>query len=61
MSNPLLIRLGAACGAVYVVLAIMANDMLGSGSPDSTASAHAIGAWWRAHQVTNADWALGFV
>jgi hypothetical protein len=44
-----------------VVVAIVANDFLGSGSPDSTASAHAIGAWWRAHEVTNTDWALGFV
>lgn len=61
MSNPLLTRLGAACGALYVVLTILANDALGSGSPDSTASAQAIGAWWRAHEVTNADWALGFV
>lgn len=61
MSNNLLTRLGGACGALYVVIAILANDTLGSGSPDSTASAQAIGAWWRAHEVTNADWALGFV
>lgn len=61
MSSSLLTRLGAACGALYVVIAILANDTLGSGSPDSTASAHAIGAWWRAHEVTNVDWALGFV
>lgn len=61
MSNPLLTRLGAACGALYVVIAIVANDTLGSGSPDSTASAQAIGSWWRAHEVTNSDWALGFV
>lgn len=61
MSSSLLTRLGALCGTVYVVLAIVANDLLGSGSPDSTASAHAIGAWWRAHEVTNADWAFGLV
>ena len=61
MSSSLLTRLGAACGALYVVIAILANDTLGSGSPDSTASAHAIGVWWRAHEVTNVDWALGFV
>lgn len=61
MSNPLLTRLGAACGALYVVLVILANDVLGPGSPDSTASAETIGAWWRAHQVTNTDWALGLV
>ena len=61
VSNSLLTRLGAACGALYVVLAIVANDALGSGSPDSTASAQVIGAWWRAHEVTNTDWALGFV
>ena len=60
MSNSLLTRLGAACGAFYVVIAILANDTLGSDSPDSTASARAIGAWWRAHEVTNFDWALGF-
>jgi len=59
VSNPLLTRLGAACGALYVVIAVLANDVLGLGSPDSTASAQAIGAWWRAHEVTNADWALG--
>ena len=61
VSNSLLTRLGAACGALYVVIAILVNDTLGSGSPDSTASAQAIGAWWRAHEVTNADWALAFV
>ena len=61
VSSSLLTRLGAACGALYVILAILANDTLGSGSPDSTASAQEIGAWWRAHEVTNADWALGFL
>jgi hypothetical protein len=61
VSNTLLTRLGAACGALYVVLVIVANDVLGSDSPDSNASAHAIGAWWRAHEVTNADWVFGFV
>lgn len=61
MSNGLFTRLGAACGAAYVVIAVIANDTLGSGSPDSTASAQAIGAWWRAHEVTNADWALGIM
>ena len=61
MSNSLLIRLGAACGAVYVILATVANEVVSSGSPDSSASAHAIGAWWRAHQFTNADWALSLV
>lgn len=61
VSSSLLTRLGAACGALYVILAILANDTLGSGSPDSTASTQTIGAWWRAHEVTNADWALGFL
>ena len=61
MNTSLLTRLGAACGAVYVVLAIVANDALGSGSPDSTATAQTIGAWWRAHQVTSTQWALGFM
>lgn len=61
MSNPLLTRLGALCGAIYVVVVILANDVLGPSSPDSTASAETIGAWWRAHEVTNTDWALGFV
>ena len=61
MKTSLLTRLGAACGALYVVIAILANDILGSGSPDSTASAQAIGAWWRAHEVTTVDWALGFL
>lgn len=61
MSNSLLTRLGAACGALYVVAVILANDVLGPNSPDSTASAETIGAWWRAHQVTNTDWALAFV
>jgi len=61
MNTSLLTRLGAACGALYVVIAILANDTLGSGSPDSTASAQAIGTWWRAHEVTNTDWAVGFL
>jgi len=61
MKTSLLTRLGAACGALYVVIAILANDILGSGSPDSTATSQAIGSWWRAHHVTNADWALGFL
>jgi hypothetical protein len=61
VSNSLLTRIGAACGAAYVVLAIVANDVLGSGSPDSTATSQAIGAWWRAHHVTSTDWVLGFV
>jgi hypothetical protein len=61
MNNSLLTRIGAACGAVYVVIAILANDILGSGSPDSSASAQAIGTWWRSNTVTNTDWAIGFL
>jgi hypothetical protein len=61
MNTSLLTRLGAACGALYVVIAILANDILGSGSPDSSASEQAIGTWWRSHTVTNTDWAIGFL
>ena len=61
MTTSLLTRVGAACGALYVVGAILANDLVASGSPDSTASAETIGAWWRAHPPTSGDWALGFL
>ena len=61
MNTSLLTRVGAACGALYVVIAILANDVLGSSSPDSTASAATIGAWWRANPPTSGDWALGFL
>src|SRR3954454_22926281 len=61
MTTSLLTRLGAACGALYVVLAILANDVLGSTSPGSTATAHEIGLWWRGNAVTTIDWALGLV
>lgn len=61
MQTSLLTRVGAAAGALYVVLAILANDVLGSHSPDSTASAHEIGSWWRGHPVTNGDWALAML
>ena len=57
----MLTRLGAACGAAYIVLAILANDVLRSSSPDSTASAHTIGVWWRSHPPTTAEWALVFL
>jgi hypothetical protein len=61
MKTSLLTRLGALCGALYVVVAVLANDVFGSHSPDSTATAHAIGAWWAAHPPTTADWALGML
>jgi hypothetical protein len=61
MTTSPLTRLGAACGAAYVVLAILANDVLGPGSPDSTATAHEIGTWWRTHPATSRDWALGML
>jgi len=58
MTTSPLTRLGAACGALYVVLAILANDVLGSAAPDSTATAREIGTWWRTHPMTAGDWAL---
>jgi hypothetical protein len=61
MTTSPLTRLGAACGTAYVVLAILANDVLGSGSPDSTATAHEIGTWWRTNPASTRDWALGMV
>lgn len=61
MTTSPLTRLGAACGAAYVVLAILANDVLGSHSPDSTANAHEIGTWWRTHPATTRDWALAML
>ena len=61
MTTSPLTRLGAACGALYVLLAILANDVLGPGSPDSTATAHEIGTWWRTHPATSRDWALGML
>ena len=61
MTTSPLTRIGAACGAAYVVLAILANDVLGSASPDSTATAHEIGTWWRTHPASSSDWALAFL
>jgi hypothetical protein len=61
MTTSPLTRLGAACGAAYVVLAILANDVLGSGAPDSTATASEIGTWWRTHPATAGDWALAML
>jgi hypothetical protein len=61
MSNSWLTRIGALTGAAYVVIAVLANDVLGNGSPESTASAHAIGAWWRGHPPTTSDWARGML
>jgi hypothetical protein len=61
MPNSWLTRIGALCGAAYVLLAVLANDILGSGGPDSTASAATIGAWWRSHPPTTADWAVAMV
>jgi hypothetical protein len=61
MTTTLLTRIGAACGAAYVVIAVLAHDVFGSGSPDSTATAHAIGAWWRSHPMSTGDWAAVFL
>lgn len=61
MTTSLLNRVGALCGAAYVVLAILANEVLGKTSSDSTASAHEIGVWFRTHPATTTDWALGFL
>ena len=60
MKTSLLTRLGALCGALYVVVAVLANDVFGPGSPDSTATAREIGAWWAAHPPTG-FWALGML
>lgn len=61
METSRLTRLGALCGALYVVVVILANDVLRTHSPDSAASAHEIGTWWRAHPPTSTDWALGLL
>jgi hypothetical protein len=61
MKTPSLTRLAALTGALYVFVAVLANDVLGSNSPDSTASTREIGAWWAAHPPTTADWALGML
>ena len=61
MESPLLTRLAALCGALYVVVAVLANDVLGSGSPGSTDSSREIGAWWAGHPPSTSDWALGFL
>jgi hypothetical protein len=61
MQTSTLTRLGALCGAFYVLLAILANDVLGPGSPDSTATAREIGSWWAAHPPSTSDWALGML
>jgi hypothetical protein len=54
-------RIAALAGSAYVLLAIIGNDVLGNASPDSTASAHAIGAWWRSHDPTTRDWVSAFL
>jgi hypothetical protein len=61
MKTSLLTRLAALTGALYVFVAVLANDVLGSHSPDSSATSHAFGAWWAAHPPTTADWALGML
>lgn len=61
METSLLTRIGALCGVAYVVVALAANDVLGPNSPDSTHPAREIGAWWRAHPPTSADWAVGML
>ncbi|MFL5953364.1 MAG: hypothetical protein ACJ76I_04555 [Gaiellaceae bacterium] len=61
MTNTLLTRIGGLCGAAYVLVAVVANDVVGSKSPDSTAGPHAIGTWWRSHPPTVGDWVgIGF-
>ena len=61
METSLLTRLGALCGALYVLLVVLGNDVLGAHSPDSTHSAREIGAWWAAHPPTTSDWAFGML
>ena len=56
MQTSLLTRIGALCGAIYVVVALLANDAFGNGAPEATASTHEIGSWWRGHPVTTGDW-----
>jgi hypothetical protein len=50
--NKNLYRFGALCGPLYIILVVLGNDVLSSGSPDSTASPAVIGQWWRSHPVT---------
>ena len=50
--NKNLYRFGALCGPLYVLLVVLGNDVLSTGSPDSTASPAVIGQWWRSHPVT---------
>jgi hypothetical protein len=54
-------RIAALAGSAYVLLAVVGHDILGKSSPDSTASAHAIGSWWRSHDPTTADWVSAFL
>ena len=61
MQTSLLTRLGALCGVLYVLLAILANDVLGPGAPDTTATAREIGSWWAAHPPSSGDWALAML
>ena len=61
MNTSLLTRIGALTGAAYVVLAILANDVLGKHPPDSSASAHEIGVWFRAHPATTRTWTMAFL
>jgi len=61
MTTTLLFRFGALCGALYVVLAILANDVFADLGPDSTATKQEIGAWFRTNPATTRDWALAYV
>lgn len=61
MTSTLLYRFGALCGAFYVVLAILASDVLGNLGPDSTATKEEIGAWFRENPATTRDWALAYL
>ena len=61
METRLIDRIAALTGAAYVVIAVLANDVLASPLPDSTESSHAIGAWWRAHPPGNYTWGLAFL
>ena len=61
MNTSLLTRIGALTGAAYVVLAILANDVLGKHPPDSSASAHEIGMWFRTHPATTRTWTMAFL
>lgn len=61
MTQTLLHRFGALCGVLYVVLAIVGNDVLGEAGPGSNASQEEIGAWLRNNPATARDWAGVYV